>query len=287
MAGTKVSFRTGRGGLPMVRVDTAYSQAEIYLQGAHVTHFQRTGEKPMLFLSRDAVFAPGKPIRGGVPVILPWFGSQEGRAAHGFARTQPWELTEIRNADDDMTRLRFRLPQLPDAAEWPKFVAELDVFVGDTLELELTVANVDAARPLDVETCLHTYFAVGDIAQTEVTGLKGVKYLDALDGFQVKTEAEAAIKFTGEVDRVYFDSPQTVEIVDRAWGRVIEVVKSESLSTVVWNPWIEKSKRLTDYGDDEYQRMVCVESGNVKQNRSQIAPGDVAAFSVVLDSRAL
>lgn len=271
----------------MVRVDTGYSTAEIYLHGAHVTHFQRTDEKPLLFMSRDAVFEAGKPIRGGVPLILPWFGSIEGKGMHGFARTQPWSLTEVASSADDTTRLRFRLPQLPEAAEWPKFVAEFEVFVGDTLEMELTVANVDASRSLEIETCLHTYFAVGDITQTEVTGLKGVKYLDALDGMKEKTEAEAGIKFTGEVDRGYFDSPQTTEIVDRSWGRVIEVVKSESLSTVVWNPWIEKSKRLTDFADDEYQRMVCVESGNVKQNKSRIPPGQVAAFSVLLDSRAL
>ena len=92
---------------------------------------------------------------------------------------------------------------------------------------------------------------------------------------------------TEDQQRLLTEAHEPVEIVDRSWGRVIEVVKSESLSTVVWNPWIEKSKRLTDYGDDEYQRMVCVESGNVKQNQSRILPGKTAAFSVVLDSRAL
>jgi len=287
MAGSKISFRTGQGGLPLVRVETEGSTAEVYLHGAHVTHFQRHDEKPVLFLSREAVFAPGKAIRGGVPVILPWFGPREGKAMHGFARTHPWELHEVGLSGDDLARLRFRLPETPEAAEWPRIVAEFEVLVGYTLEMELKVTNIDATRELPLEACLHTYFAVSDIANADVAGLRGVKYLDALDGFRMKTEAEAAIKFTGEVDRVYVNSPETVEIVDHGWGRVIEVSKSDSLSTVVWNPWIEKSKRLSDYGDDEYLRMVCVESGNVKQNQTLLKPGQAATLGVAIDCRGM
>jgi glucose-6-phosphate 1-epimerase len=287
MAGAKISFRTGQGGLPMVRVETESSTAEVYLQGAHVTHFQRHEEKPILFLSREAVFAPSKSIRGGVPVILPWFGQREGKSAHGYARFQKWDLLEVGLSGDDVARLRFRLPETPESAEWPRFVAEFEILVGYTLEMELKVTNVDETRDLPLESCLHTYFAVSDIVNTDVGGLRGVKYLDALDGFRVKTETEAAIKFAGEVDRVYFNSPETVEIVDHGWGRVIEVAKSDSLSTVVWNPWIEKSKRLTDYGDDEYLRMVCVESGNVKQNQMLLKPGQAATLGVAIDSREL
>lgn len=283
MAGSRISFRTGLGGLPLVRVETATSTADIYLHGAHVTHFQRHGEKPVLFLSRQAVFEPGKPIRGGVPVIMPWFGPREGSPAHGFVRTVGWELQEVGFSSDDCARLRFRLPDCPAAAEWPRFVAEFEVIVGMALELQLKVTNVDDSRMLPLETCLHTYFAVSDIANVEVAGLRGVGYLDALDGFREKVETEQAIQFAGEVDRVYFNSPQTVEIVDRQWNRVIEVAKTDSLSTVLWNPWIEKSKRLPDYGDDEYQRMVCVESGNVKQNQSQLQPGQSAELGVAIE----
>jgi glucose-6-phosphate 1-epimerase len=284
MAGAKVSFRTGQGGLPLVRVEAGQSSADIYLHGAHVTHFQRHGQQPLLFLSRESVFASGKAIRGGIPVILPWFGSREGQAAHGFARTQTWDLQEVSLPGQDAVRLRFRLPE-SEPAGWPRFVAEYEVQVGATLELALKVTNVDKTRSLDIETCLHTYFAVSDIGRTEVCGLHGVNYLDALNGYREETESHAAITFTGEVDRVYFNSPQTVEIIDHGWKRVIVVEKRESLSTVVWNPWIAKARRLTDFADDEYQRMVCVESGNVKQNQLQLAPGASATLGVTLDSQ--
>lgn len=283
MAGAKISFRAGQGGLPLVRVETATSLAEIYLQGAHITHFQRHGDKPILFLSRQAMFAPGQPIRGGVPVILPWFGNRDGQPAHGFARTIPWELLDVGFSDGDSARLRFRFPESGIPQGWAKFVAEFEVIVGMELEMNLKVTNVDDSMAFPLESCLHTYFGVSDISQIEVNGLQGVNYLDALDGFSNKTEQCASIKFTGEVDRVYQNSPHTVEIVDRQWNRSIEVSKQDSLSTVVWNPWVEKSKRLTDYGDDEYLRMVCVESGNVKQNQVVLAPGKSAEFGVAID----
>lgn len=33
---------------------------------------------------------------------------------------------------------------------------------------------------------------------------------------------------------------------------------------VVWNPWINKAKAMSDFGDEEYRIMICVEVGYVK-----------------------
>jgi hypothetical protein len=38
---------TGQGGLQLLRIQTPWSVAEIYLQGATVTHFQKNGEVPL------------------------------------------------------------------------------------------------------------------------------------------------------------------------------------------------------------------------------------------------
>jgi len=97
----------------------------------------------------------------------------------------------------------------------------------------------------------------------------------------------SAIKFAGEVDRVYVNAPETVEIVDRGLGRVIEVAKSDSLSTVVWNPWIAKAQQMPDFGNDEYQRMLCVESGNVAANSIRLPPNETSRLSVKLSSARL
>lgn len=280
-----MSFQTGQGGLPMLAVWTPASVAHIYLHGAQVTHFQRRGEQPLLFVSAQSQFAEGKAIRGGIPVILPWFGAREGKPSHGFARLHAWQLSEIRTLPGDQVRLVLRLPECPEAAEWPQFEAQCAVTVGDRLAMELSVSNTDPARTLDLQTCLHTYFAVGGITQVEVRGLKDVGYLDALENLAPKTQTEDPMRFAEEVDRLYVNTPHAVEITDHAWHRVIRVEKEQSLSTVVWNPWIAKSQRMPDFSDDEYLRMICVESGNMSPNALTVAPGAQATLRVRLSTR--
>ena len=133
------------------------------------------------------------------------------------------------------------------------------------------------------ENCLHTYFQIGDIDRIDITGLQGARYLDQLLAAE-STETADTIRITGEMDRVYQDTAATVEIHDPALRRTIRVRKSGSKSTVVWNPWIDKSKRMPDFGDDEYLHMVCVESGNVAENAITLAPGERSALKVELDS---
>ncbi|MDB6020134.1 MAG: putative glucose-6-phosphate 1-epimerase [Pedosphaera sp.] len=282
-----VRFMEGVGDLPMLSVTTEWSSAEIYLQGAHITHFQKKNEPPLLFLSQVSRFAEGQPIRGGIPIILPWFGSREGQqVAHGFARTKTWELKEILPAKDGSVSLRFRMPESGEDAGFPPFSAEYLVTLRDTLSLRLTVTNKSADRELAFEDCLHTYFNVGDINAVSITGLTGVSYLDKVENFARKTETADVIKISSEVDRVYLDTTGTVEIQDDKLRRKIRVEKENSASTVVWNPWIAKAQQLPDFGNEEYQTMVCVESGNVGKNGVKLAPGQAASLSVKLSSAA-
>ncbi|HYL79206.1 MAG TPA: hypothetical protein VEU07_00250, partial [Candidatus Acidoferrum sp.] len=73
-----VRFEAGPGGLTRVVVDTPQAEAHVYLHGAHVTHYQPRGDWPMLFMSQRSRFEPGVPIRGGVPIVFPWFGPKTG-----------------------------------------------------------------------------------------------------------------------------------------------------------------------------------------------------------------
>jgi D-hexose-6-phosphate mutarotase len=283
-APARVTFLDGRGELPMVEITTMWSTAEIYLHGAHVTNFKKQGEQPLLFLSQCSRFEKGQPIRGGVPVIFPWFGPREGLPTHGFARIKPWEIKEVLPAVDGTVSVRFCLPDSPEAGTYPPFLAEYVVTVNDCLTLELIVTNKSKDSTLEFEECLHTYFAVEDIAQTSIVGLKGISYLDKVANFSKKTEAEEAIRVASEVDRVYLDARGTVEIHDGALGRVIRIAKENSASTVVWNPWIAKAQQMPDFGNDEYQKMVCVESGNVNANKVVLGPGNSSTMKVTLSS---
>lgn len=283
----RVTFLDGRGEMPMIEIGTAWSTAEIYLHGAHVTNFKKHNEAPMLFLSQCSRFEENQPIRGGIPVIFPWFGAREGMAMHGFARTNPWEIKEIVPAPDGSVSVRFRLPDCPEGGGYPSFIAEYVVTVNEGLTLELIVTNNSTDAKLEFEECLHTYFMVEDIAAVSISGLKGISYLDKVANFARKTETDEAIQISSEVDRVYLDATGTVDIRDERLGRVIRVAKENSASTVVWNPWIAKAQQMPDFGNDEYQKMVCVESGNVNVNKIVLEPGKSSTMKVKLSTSAM
>ncbi len=282
----RVAFAAGKGGLLKVSVATGRSTAEIYLHGAHLTHFQKTGEPPLLFLSARSRFAAGHPIRGGVPICFPWFGPREGHGVHGFARITEWDVVAANITPDGGVTLRFRLP--PAAADWPPFDTEFAVTVTDRLTMELVTTNRSPDRPWEFENCLHTYFAVGDIARVALTGLQGTPYLDHAAGADgARRDGEnSPLRIAKETNRVYVNTTSTVEIHDEALRRTIRVEKFNSRSTVVWNPWTTQ-KMPDDFDPAEHQRMICVESGNVKQSKLSLPPGQTTTLKVVLSSQPL
>lgn len=269
----RVLFSEGNGDLHKLEINTVWSNAEIYLHGAQVTHFQKKGEPPLLFMSQLSRFEEGVPIRGGIPVIFPWFGPREGQGAHGFARVQNWDVREVAQSSTGEVNVRLSLPDSPAAALFPKFSVDFWLHVGKTLTTRLLITNCSEDRDFTFENCLHTYFHIGDVNAVSITGLKGVDYLDKTENFGRKTERAEHIKIAQETDRIYLDTSSPVEIHDSKLGRRIRVETSGSLSTVVWNPWRERAEQMPDFGGEEYHQMVCVESGNVADNRLTLPAG--------------
>jgi glucose-6-phosphate 1-epimerase len=283
----RVQIAAGNGGLPKVVVTTKISTAEIYLLGAHVTGFQKNGEPPLLFMSSKSWFAPGKPIRGGVPVCFPWFGNRDGEPSHGFARITDWKLVKTSATADGSVTLQFRLPEIPGRPDWKYLRTEFVVTVSDRLTMELIATNESAAA-MEIENCLHTYFHVRDIGAVSITGLQSAPFDDFAAGAAGarKVENDSVLHITKETNRVYPDSTGAVEIRDANLKRTIRVEKSGSNSTVVWNPWTTQ-KLPDDFDPAEHKNMGCVESGNVKQNKISLAPGKTSALKVVLSSTPL
>ena len=280
----RVMVLEGHGELTKIEATTDWSTAEIYLHGAHVTDFQKKGDAPLLFTSQFSRFTPDQPIRGGIPVICPWFGAREGEPTHGFARTSEWELHEATALPEGGVTLRFSLPETSAGATWPPFSANYVVTITDTLTLELILTNASADQNFSFENCLHTYLAVGDINAVAISGLKGVDYLDKTENFARKTETNELIKIAGETDRIYVDTSGSVDVLDSKLRRKIRIEKSGSASTVVWNPWITKSHEMPDFGDEEYRQMLCIESGNVTGNKIVLPPGRSSVLKAVLNS---
>jgi len=270
---------TGPGGLPRYEITTPLAEAHIYLHGAHVAQFAPAGESPVLFMSAQSWFRPGKPIRGGVPVIFPWFGPRQGDAsapAHGFARTRSWAAESISQQPDGAVTVTLRLePDEETRALWGEpndWVLRHRITVGAALTMELEIEN-RGGMPFRCEEALHTYFAVSDVQNVAVHGLKNTEYYDKADGMQRKRQGNDAIRFTAETDRTYVNTAAACVIDDPGLRRRIVIEKAASDSTIVWNPWIAKAKAMQDFGDDEWPRMVCVETGNVADNALEIGPG--------------
>ena len=280
----RVAFIDAQNELPALEITTRWSTAEMYLLGAHVTGFRLHNEPPLLFVSQCSRYAEEQPIRGGIPVIFPWFGAREGLPQHGFARIKSWELKELIHSPEGSVTARFSLPPCPEALAFPPFSLDYSVTIAETLTLQLSVTNDSAEDVLSFENCLHTYFQVSDITAVSIKGLKGTRYIDKVANFAKKLEDREALRISSEVDRIYLDTQGPVEIADPRLGRRILVEKEGSNSTVVWNPWIGKSQQMPDFGNDEYNTMLCVESGNVSANQIQLEPGQTSKLRVRLSS---
>lgn len=287
MSTKPVELATGKGILPMAKIQTPWSTAEIYLHGAHVVHFQKNGEPPVLFMSAKSHFAAGEPIRGGVPVCFPWFGGRNGEQSHGFARITEWQLVKTAATPDGAVKLTFALPQIPGRDGWNNLRTEFAVTVADTLTMEMITSNDSCGETLEIENCLHTYFQVGDIGAVSISGLETMAFNDFASGANgAQRPAEnSTLQISRETNRVYPNHAGVVEIRDESFKRTIRVEKFNSQSTVVWNPWTTQ-KLPDDFDPAEHKTMVCVESGNVKQNKISLAPGKSNALKVVLSSRA-
>jgi glucose-6-phosphate 1-epimerase len=279
-------FEDGPGGLKRAKIATDAATAEIYLQGAHVAAWQPTEAKhPMLFMSAQSHFAAGKAIRGGVPLVFPWFADRTGGlpgGAHGFARTLPWEVVATERREEGVA-LSFKL--LPNQTTrdlgYDHFVLVYEAVVGERLGLALEVENVGDS-PLVFEEALHAYYSVSDVRQIEVDGLEDTDYLDRADNAKPRHQGTGAIRFARETDQLHLNTRAAVTIVDPEWQRRIVIEKRGSDSTVVWNPWIEKASRLVDFGDDEWPHMVCVEPANAAENAVTVAPGTVHTMGMTV-----
>lgn len=245
------------------------SQARIATHGAQVMSWIHGGRE-RLFTSPQAVFRPGLAIRGGIPVIFPQFGDRGPGLRHGFARLLAWMPVPAATAPD---RATFLLRESRDSLRWwpHRFRAELEVrLLDDRLSTSLTVTNCDAAA-FSFTAALHTYLRVSHIEHAGVFGLQEQSYLDAANDRRLGLQHEAALRFAGEVDRVYPDSGGRGLSLHDASG-ALHIHSEGFTDTVVWNPGADLAASLGDLGPGNHAHFVCVEAACV-ETPVQLAPG--------------
>lgn len=277
-----LSFVESPLGGPVARLATAGGMAEVALKGAHVLAWQPADFGPALYLSPATRLDDSHPIRGGVPVCWPWFATHPtaaGAPNHGTVRTRPWRVARTQLAPDGGSAAITLSSDGTGLAGNPLTVS-LTVTLSKRLMMTLETQN-HGATPETLPQALHTYFSVSDISNVRIEGLEGHDYLDKLDNYARKPQA-GAITFDREVDRIYLGAA-TPAIVDDGFRRRITVDSlATSRSTVVWNPWIEKTLRLGDMPAGGYRSMVCVETGNVADDAVVLLPGGTARLTASL-----
>lgn len=279
-----------RGDLACWQVRHRGQTLVIAEQGAQVLEYRLYNEPPVIWLSEQAEYQRGSGVRGGVPVCWPWFGglafnpepvrqqfTVTDGPAHGWVRTLPWQLAE-QDQDEQQVILTFT----PAADNLPEGTPEVDLCMQLILDDALTLTLINhnrSAQPIALSQALHSYFAVSDSRNVTLQGFDQSPYVDAMDHWQSHRQS-GPLTFSEETDRLYLQLGPTLHIDDPDWQRRITLSTVGSQSAVVWNPWVEKSQRLSQFADDAWQRMLCIETARVLDDMLLLAPGERHEMSV-------
>ena len=269
-----VIFGDGRGGLPRAELTSDQGhRAEVYLFGGHVASWKDAAGRERLFMSRKAVFDGVSPLRGGVPLVFPQFAERGSLPKHGLVRDAMWAVEKTEKLDSGHVRMVLEIRDNDRLRKlWPwAFEVRLEVLLGASLKMTLTVANVHTL-PMAFTCAFHTYFRVGDITRTAVENLKGCDYIDSAKGCRRGVDEAGSVRFAAETDRIYLAAPDELAIADEAAGRRIVICKQGLSDAVVWNPWVAKARALQDMADEEYRDFVCVETASIEPGVT-LAPG--------------
>jgi len=269
-AGVRVRPRRGRDVLV---VDTQAARAELSLDGGQLTSWAPTGQEDLLWLSPQARRGPGEAIRGGIPVVAPWFGPGrrgDRSVKHGWLRTAGWSVLAARSEGEEIV-----LELTPDRP-WAELSAHLTLRLGTELAVDLTITAHHAQ--LELEAALHTYLAVADVREIAIDGLGGAAFLDNTRGLAADVQDEQTLRLTGPTDRIY-DAAGQVTVTDPAGRRIVSTPRGTT-QTVVWNPWEQQAAEMDDIPDGAWPQFVCIEPALVKDRFLTLEPGDSHTIGV-------
>ncbi len=261
-------------GLQALLIETPQSTAAIALFGGHLLSFVPTGQTDALWVS-PASAGPPQPIRGGTPIVWPYFGKQDQDAAlpsHGFVRTMRWQLDDARREADGTLVVTLSPPVFEDL----DLRVRTELRIGRSLEQRLITENVGDA-PVRITQALHTYFRVSDVANVRVQGLDGLTYLDKNDGYAAHRQSGDWTlhdpRDPGRSDRIYGGAGGRYLLDDPAAQRRIALEVEGSRTLVVWNPGEASASRSAEMGDGLWRQFLCLEAANAGPESVEIAPG--------------
>ena len=201
--------------------------------------------------------------------MFPQFADSGPLPKHGWLRTTEWDVA----SHDGSTGVTLRTEESPESMLlWPhtydvRLRVELDAA---SLEVTLIVRN-PGAEAFGFTSALHSYLAVPEISRAELRGLYGIPYIDKTADRAIVRDNDRALRITRETDRIYTGVKENLELVD---GESMLSISSRGFpDVVVWNPWTEVAKGISDMGDDDYRRFMCVEAA-VADKAVMLLPGE-------------
>ena len=262
-------------GADALHVSSSTSEATLLLDGAQLISWIPAGGQDLLWVSPEASYGPGMSVRGGIPLVGPWFGpGRDGTTPykHGWLRSNRWTLTGAQ-ATPSAAQLQLELAD----PERSGLLATVHLGISATLRIELTLTA--GPQAVQVESALHTYLAVTDVRRSSVGGLGGVVFLDNTRGLAPDEQEEDSLLPVPPLDRVY-ETPGHDLVIRTAEGRRIRSAAEGTNRTVVWNPGADGAAQLGDMPTEAWAQFLCVEPAVCKDGAIDLAPGESHTIAV-------
>ncbi len=280
-----VSLKTNHQGVKFLIVEHEKLKAAFSLHGGHLLHFQKAHHKPLIWLSKNAIFNGEKAIRGGIPICWPWFGTAhpslgENLPAHGFARNSKWVIGNIEESDEGV-ELELKLHSNENTlALWPhQFELTLKATLNNQLKLQLITEN-KSNKPFTYRGALHTYLNISAPQSVVISGLSK-QFTNSLKNKRRET-GDTTLVIDKAIDAVYKKSNGDILIKDKLFQHTLTMTNKGNDSEVLWTPWIEGAATFPDMPDNGYQTMFCIESAITETHGQLINQGEKHILSTLI-----
>lgn len=242
----------------LLLIDHPLCQAVFSRQGAQLLHFRPQGERSMLWCSSQWPALSTAPIRGGIPVCWPWFGSHPSEPdwpPHGWARQREWRLLDA-HADESLVQVSWQL----DIEDWH---VRLDARLGRELEMELSSYHEDDSDCL-FSFALQPYWRIGSLRRSVVHGME-------LEGGQRPTVPRPNTWTPrGAVKQVLYNTGALV-LEDAGWQRRLRIDKNAAAGSVIWHPG---SRAVEQVEPGEADRFLCIGAAGYRPGGLILAQGE-------------
>lgn len=245
-------------GLSCYQINHPLFSATVSKFGGQLLNFSGKDQQPLIWLSPLAVTDGSKAIRGGSPICWPWFGAApeayKGESQHGYARNTYWQLEQLQQSSAQCT-----LTLVPTEPEFfhQKFGLAVKLIYQFAEDAKVSVETTNIGQQdFTLTAAIHSYFNLVDVGQISIPELNQHSYFDKL--LNASARQEQPLQINQAIDRIYHYQKPELSLCSNADR--LRLKHSGHDSIVVWNPWQQDAKAMSDFPDLGYQSMLCVEA---------------------------